>query len=398
MPSLAPRHTIESQAPCYSRDVLPRDEITEAVLNREEVVRYLKGGDGKSPLETQQRIFSYLEELRTTQRYRMYRALQHPLYPLLRKIDRQQAHVEIAQTATRKGRVIYVSNHKSHTDYLVQPLVLDDNNIRPPVIAAGINLFGGALGLIQRHVTGAIPIRREMKDPVYLATVKAYVAESLQRHDLFLYLEGGRSYSGELKPFKTGLLHAAVQARRSDVVVIPVAIAYDLVLEDFVLARQRVKRQQRPFAREAAEMIRYAVGYSSRAIVTFGTPIQLADYDPDGRRSMVQLKRRLRDDIGKLYTVLPTALVAAAMRPSITRSELEDRIAQLIDILHLAGARIDAKTPKAALDAATDPMVARGILVVDGDRYRVRERGVLRYYARTIEHFLKDRGQSIFTH
>ena len=378
--------------------MLLQDEITQAVLNREEVVRYLQGGDGESPIEAQQRVFSYLEELRTTQRYRMYRALQHPLYPLLRKIDRQQANVEIAQAAARQGRIIYASNHKSHTDYLVQPLVLDDNNIRPPVIAAGINLFGGALGLIQRHVTGAIPIRREMKDPVYLATVKAYVAEILQRHDLFLYLEGGRSYSGELKPFKTGLLHAAAQARRTDVVIIPVAIAYDLVLEDFVLARQRIKRQQRPFAREAAEMVRYAVGYSSRAVVTFGTPIRLADYDPDGRRSMVQLKRRLRDDIGKLYTVLPTALVAAAMRPSITRGELHERIAQLIEILHLAGARLDVSTPEAAVEAATEPMVTRGILVVEGDRYRVRERGVLRYYARTIEHLLKDRGQSALTH
>ena len=376
----------------------PRDEITEAVLNREEVVRYLQGGDGANPLETQQRVFSYLEELRTTQRYRMYRALQHPLYPLLRKIERRQVNVEIAQSATRKNRVIYASNHKSHTDYLVQPLVLDDNNIRPPVIAAGINLFGGALGLIQRHVTGAIPIRREMKDPVYLATVKAYVAEVLQRHDLFLYLEGGRSYSGELKPFKTGLLHAAAQALRPDVVIIPVAIAYDLVLEDFVLARQRVKRQQRPFAREAAEMVRYAVGYSSRAVVTFGTPINLADYDPDGRRSMVQLKRRLRDDIGKLYTVLPTALVSAAMRPSIARSELEDRIAQLIEILELTGARLDVSSPQAAVEAATEPMVTRGILVVEGDRYRVRERGVLRYYARTIQHLLKDRGHSSLTH
>ena len=378
--------------------MLPQDEITQAVLNREEVVRYLQGSDGESPIEAQQRVFSYLEELRTTQRYRMYRALQHPLYPLLRKIDRRQANVEIAQAAAREGRVIYASNHKSHTDYLVQPLVLDDNNIRPPVIAAGINLFGGALGLIQRHVTGAIPIRREMKDPVYLATVKAYVAEILQRHDLFLYLEGGRSYSGELKPFKTGLLHAAAQARRPDVVIIPVAIAYDLVLEDFVLARQRVKRQQRPFAREAAEMVRYAVGYSSRAVVTFGAPIRLADYDPDGRRSMVQLKRRLRDDIGKIYTVLPTALVAAAIRPSITRGELHERIAQLIEILHLAGARLDVRTAEAAVDAATEPMVTRGILVVEGDRYRVRQRGVLRYYARTIEHLLKDRGQSALTH
>jgi glycerol-3-phosphate O-acyltransferase len=377
---------------------IPQDEIAQAVLGREEVIRYLQGGEGESPLQAQERVYAYLEELRTTQRYRMYRALQHPLYPLLRKIVRQQANVETALAATRAGRVIYASNHKSHTDYLVQPLVLDDNGIRPPVIAAGINLFGGALGLIHKHVTGAIPIRREMKDPAYLTTLKAYVAEVLQRHDLFLYLEGGRSYSGELKPFKTGLLHAAAQARRPDVVVIPVAIAYDLVLEDFILARQRIKRQQRPFAREVAEMVRYAVGYQSRAICSFGEPIRLADYDPDGRRSMVQLTRRIRDAIGRNYTVVPTALVAAAMRPSIRRDELEDEINKLIDILRAAGARLDVATGREALDAATEAMVTRGILVVEGDRYRVRERNVLRYYARTIAHLLKDRGRSALTH
>ena len=82
--------------------------------------------------------------------------------------------------------------------------MLDDAGIRPPIIAAGINLFGGPLGLIHKHVTGALPIRRNTKDPAYLITLKAYVAELLRKHDLFFYPEGGRSYSGELKAPKTG--------------------------------------------------------------------------------------------------------------------------------------------------------------------------------------------------
>ena len=132
--------------------------------------------------------------------------------------------------------------------------------------------------------------------------------------------------------------------------------------------------------------------------MNFGEPIRLADYDPDGRRSMVQLNRRLWDEIGRLYTVVPTALVAAAMRPSIRRDELEDQIDRLIEILLAAGARLDVETGRAAVEAATEPLVTRGILVVAGNRYRVRERTVLRYYARTIEHLLKDRGQSALTH
>src|SRR5262245_20311684 len=240
------------------------DDITQAVLAREEVARYLRGGHGQSELQARERIHAYLDELRTTQRYPIYRALKHPLYPILRKVERIDEGVRIAQDATRSGRIIYISNHKSHLDYLVEPLALDDNGVRPPVIAAGINLFGGPLGLLHRHVTGAIPIRRNTKDPAYLVTLKAYVAELLRRHDLMFYIEGGRSYSGELKPPKTGLLHAAMQAQRDDTLIVPMAIAYDLVLEDHILARQGVKRAQKPFSRELAEMVRYAVAYRSQ--------------------------------------------------------------------------------------------------------------------------------------
>src|SRR5687767_5468969 len=170
------------------------DDITQAVLARDDVARYLRAGHGQTELQARERIHAYLDELRTTQRPSIYRALKHPLYPILRKIDRVEEHVQVAQQATAAGRVIYISNHKSHLDYLVEPLVLDDNAVRPPVIAAGINLFGGPLGLIHRHVTGAIPIRRNAKDPAYLVTLKPYVSELLNRHDLLFYLEGGRDW------------------------------------------------------------------------------------------------------------------------------------------------------------------------------------------------------------
>ena len=377
---------------------MPQDEITEAVLSREEVIRYLEGGSSQTQDRARAAIHGYLQELRTTQRYKMYRALQHPLYPILRKIKRVQEGIGVVRAATKNGHVIYASTHKSHTDYLVEPLVLDDNGIRPPVIAAGINLFGGALGLIHKHVTGAIPIRRETKDPAYLVTLKAYVAELLRRTDLFLYLEGGRSYSGELKPFKTLLLRAAVQTNQSDLVIIPTAIAYDLVLEDFILSRQKVKRTQRPFGREVAEMIRYAVGYQSRAIVSFGQPITMGDYDPDARRDMVRLQRRVREAVGRLYKVLPTALVAASLRRSMERTELEDRVDQLIETLESSKANLDVTSGRAAIDAAIGLLETRGIVVTDGSRYRVRERAVIRYYAHTIDHLLKHRGESSHTH
>ena len=364
------------------------DDITRAVLEREEVARYLQGGHGQTGAEARERIHAYLDELRTTQRYPIYRALKHPLYPILRKIDRRVEHVEHVKAAVRAGRVMYASNHKSHTDYLIEPLVLDDHGVRPPVIAAGINLFGGPLGLLHRHVTGAIPIRRNTKDPGYLITLKAYVAELLNRHDLLFYPEGGRSYSGELKSAKTGLIHAAMQAGRPDLLIIPTAIAYDLVLEDHVLARQGVKRRQRAFARELAEMVRYAVGYRSRAYVSFGIPIPVESFDAGSRRDVVELAHVIRARIGVLYKVLPTAVVAAAMRPSITRRDLEARADQLLDEMRAAHANLGVESGRQAVDEAAELLETRGIIVVERGRFRVRERNVLRYYSRTIQHLL----------
>jgi len=368
------------------------DDIAQAVLAREEVIKYLRAGErGEGARE---RVEGYLDEMRTTQRHQLYRALQHPLYPILRKIERKHEQLHHVVAATSSHRVVYASNHKSHTDYLIEPLVLDDNGIRPPLIAAGINLFGGPLGLIHRYVTGAIPIRRATKDPAYLITLKAYIAEMMKKHDLFFYPEGGRSYSGELKPAKTGLMHAALTAGCPDLVIIPTAIAYDLVLEDRILSRQRVKKQQRPFARELAEMVRYAVGYRSRAFVTFGAPIPATDYDPHSKSDVLALTRLVGARIGAQYKVLPTAVVAAAMRPSMARRDLEERIDAIIEELSARHANLGVSSGKQAVDEAAESLETRGIIVLERGRFRVRERTVLRYYARTIEHLLTTPGRT----
>ena len=258
------------------------DDITRAVLSREEVTRYLQGGRGESGTEARERVFAYLDELRTTQRYPIYRALKHPLYPILRKIDRRAEHVDIVRRATDAGHVVYVSNHKSHIDYLVEPLVL----------------------------------------------------------------------------------------------------------EDHVLARQGTKRAQRPFSREIAEMVRYAVGYRSRAFVTFGEPIDIANCDPHSRRDVLELAHRTRDAIGRLVKVLPTSLVASAMRPSLAPRELERRVGGLIEVLRTSGANLEVTDPHEAADAGVRAFIARGIIVAEDGRLRVRERNVLRYYGRMLDHLL----------
>jgi hypothetical protein len=139
-------------------------------------------------------------------------------------------------------------------------------------------------------------------------------------------------------------------------------------------------------------MVRYAVGYRSRAFVTFGRPIPLEGYDAESRRSVLDLAHLVQREIGRLYKVLPTALLAAAMRPSIARPELRDRVAAILDTLRATGANLAVQSADDALEAATEPLATRGIIALEGGTYRVRERHVLRYYGRSLQHLLAHAG------
>jgi hypothetical protein len=146
-------------------------------------------------------------------------------------------------------------------------------------------------------------------------------------------------------------------------------------------------------------MVRYAVGYQSRAFVTFGTPIPLSGYDPESRRDVMTLAHTTRDAIGALYKVLPTAVVAAAMRPSLTRRELESRADGIIDVLRQAQANLGVQSGREAVELGAPALGYRNIIYLErGGRFRVRERTVLRYYARTIQHLLTAPRRSVRTH
>ena len=87
------------------------DDISQAVLAREDVLKYLRGDYGESGDQAREKIYGYLDELRTTQRHKFYRALQHPLYPILRKIERKHENLHYVTNAVRSHRIVYASNH-----------------------------------------------------------------------------------------------------------------------------------------------------------------------------------------------------------------------------------------------------------------------------------------------
>ncbi len=77
------------------------DDISQAVLAREEVVKYLHSGHGgETSARARERANEYLEELRTSQRYGMYRALQHPL-----ETERRLYLAILVHRQTRSGSI-----------------------------------------------------------------------------------------------------------------------------------------------------------------------------------------------------------------------------------------------------------------------------------------------------
>jgi len=130
------------------------------------------------------------------------------------------------------------------------------------------------------------------------------------------------------------------------------------------------------------------------AFVTFGAAIPAAECNPQSRTDVLALTRLIRARISGLYKVLPTAVFAAAMRPSIAKRDLEARIDQILEELAARRANLGVTSGRQAIAEAAEPLETRGIIVLEGGRFRVRERSVLRYYARSIEHLLATPGRT----
>src|SRR5439155_22022799 len=123
-------------------------------------------------------------------------------------------------------------------------------------------------------------------------------------------------------------------------------------------------------------------------------PMPVGPRQVQSRADLMELTRLVRSRIGALYKVLPTAIFAAGMRPSIGRRDLESRIDRLIEELAARHANLGVTSGRQVVEDAAEPLETRGIVVLERGRFRVRERSVLRYYARTIEHLLVTTGRT----
>jgi glycerol-3-phosphate O-acyltransferase len=160
------------------------------------------------------------------------------VYPLGydEQIEYDDAQVDKVRAALESHSGVILMSHRSHLDGTVLPVALAENGLPRAHLLAGINMSFFPFGVLMRRA-GVIFIRREFRDdPVYKAVLREYVGYLVEkRFHLQWSIEGTRSRTGKMEPPKLGLLAYVVAAlrdgRASDVVLVPVSIAYDQIHE-----------------------------------------------------------------------------------------------------------------------------------------------------------------------
>lgn len=144
-------------------------------------------------------------------------------------------------------QLIYISNHVSLADFLIQGVVFGTQNLKIPRFIAGENLNHFPFGYIWKKC-GAISIDRNMENMDYWRVYREVLFNSLyNKESLLVYPEGGRSYDGFINSkLKTGVLGQAMKfAKENELFVIPSYINYNKRIEEKFLDKIKKNKLKR---------------------------------------------------------------------------------------------------------------------------------------------------------
>ncbi len=304
----------------------------------------------------------------------------------------------------KDATVVFVMNHRSNMDYvLVTYLAARDSAL---AYAVGEWARVWPLSRLIKSM-GAYFIRRRSRGALYRKVLARYVQLATAGGvNQAMYPEGGLSLTGALQPPKMGLLSYVVEGfdpeSERDVVLMPVAINYDRVLEDKVLIAADQRGDRRFGAR-----ITVVVGFILRklwqrltrqetrfgtAAVAFGAPLSLREAGTDA--TVEALSDELMARISGAMPVLSVPLISTVLLEgqALETQALLDRAAQVLGQVPLANRAVDASELETELRQALNGLRARGVVLCDQSTWRANpeEVAVLRFYANSIAHLLPE--------
>jgi len=246
----------------------------------------LAGEMGRSFADVRAEAFGYLDEMVTGYGRllidlgaRLGRAVYRVGYDACLDYDDDQ--IARARKALGEHPAVILPTHKSMMDTMVMPAAFSELGLPRSHTLGGINLAFWPIGQLMRR-SGVIFIRRRIADnPVYRYTLREYIGYLVEkRFNLEWYIEGGRTRTGKLLPPRLGLLayvaDAFWQGRTEDVMLLPVAIAYDQLHEVSAFAHEaRGGSKQKENLGWMISYIRAQRSNFGRIYVRFGEPVSM---------------------------------------------------------------------------------------------------------------------------
>ncbi len=332
-----------------------------------------------------------------------------------------QSGIREIKRVAKDSPIVLVPSHKSHVDYLIFSYVFYHNDLSLPLVCAGNNLSFWPLGPVFRR-SGAYFIRRSFAgDPIYAASLKAYVAQLM--HDRTFqefFIEGTRSRSGKLFPPRTGMLKMMIEAYLEDkdipdVYFIPASIDYERVLEEgSYLDEVQGRKKERERFWDLLHLPKFLRRRYGKVYLQFAKPISLKA--ALGKRSAEllgdeaalhqftkDLAWNIGDAINDVTTLLSSALAATALlypkAKSTTSKEIHAKCEILQKISLVSQPRITEALDKnfhLSIQESLNQMVASGVIQAHGEAeerfYSVPEnhRLALEFYKNRGMHSLAD--------
>lgn len=315
--------------------------------------------------------------------------------------------------------IIYASLHKSHFDYISICVKHILEGLACPRTVAGTNLLSGITGKLTKLLTridmmkwGAVPIKRGSSVSRDLFEVCSKIEEFLKSDKPILTfpetemtkigeklsVKTGRTYSGRIRKFASGLFNAAINVSKEGkkVYIVPVSVSYDFVAEDRYFSKlakaDKMKKSGSSLTAFAGKFYytflefhfyrnMYRLG-KGNIYIDIGEPFLV---EPDSSKR--ELAQRVQEEAARCYRITMPALVSYAISKGATnKNELKRSIERFIALLD--GKNINfglCMGPEESVDKTLHDLEERKIISYHKD-ISVKNQQMINYYANTIAH------------
>ncbi len=282
--------------------------------------------------------------------------------------------VEQLRAMGARYNILYAPTHRSHLDSVEIAFGLSWHGLPTPRYAAGINLMTQPFWAGILKAMGAYAVDRERtRNFLYLECLTGYSQMMLEAGiPSLVYPEGTRSRSGGICPIKTGLLSTAIDAYRSsgaEILIVPLALAYENVPEDREFAGVAEKSEFGDFLRGR-----------TRCYLEVCPPIRVSHFihreDPG-----LAIAAEIQASWARRLKRLPNHIVARLLAENELELPVERLEGMIADFVGERPGNYLSRDPAQIARQGVGLLKKRGMLRESGGRLLVTEAGLIRYYA-----------------